>query len=256
MMELENNVEDFDLRKVKWRMLSFLDIKEFKIAAQESTESNYEYLAYGTMFESISPFDYAMTYSNMLYKDPVDHYGLFDRGKILGHMSFGVCFGQFGAEVIGWVRSGYHNKGVGELGLAYAEQIAFARKNFNFMALHISQKNKASRRVAEKAGFRPVLKMAYVTGGTECSILYIRINPRIERLARQYGRRPIDVMNSPAGFQGMGHYLLSEGIVEFYGWPFPPFEENSRPINGFTFDDFTARINLSPRNFEPTDDDK
>ena len=54
----------------------------------------------------------------------------------------------------------------------------------------------------------------------------------------------------------MGHYLLSEGIVEFYGLPFPPFEENSRPINSFTFDDFTARINLSPSNFEPTDDDK
>ncbi|MSX44350.1 MAG: hypothetical protein F2775_00685 [Actinobacteria bacterium] len=124
------------------------------------------------------------------------------------------------------------------------------------MALHISQKNKASRRVAEKAGFKPVLKMAYVTGGTECSILYIKINPRIERLARQYGRRPIDVMNSPAGFQGMGHYLLSDGIVEFYGWPFPPFEENGRSINGFAFDDFTARINLSPKNFEPIDDDK
>ena len=255
-MEIENNQDDFDLRKVKWRMLSLLDIKEFKIAAQESTESNYEYLAYGAMFESISPFDYAMTYANMLYKDPVDHYGLFDGGKILGHMSFGVCFGQFGAEVIGWVRSGYHNKGVGELGLAYAEQIAFARKNFNFMALHISQKNKASRRVAEKAGFKPVLKMAYVTGGTECSVLYIKINPRIERLARQYGRRPIDVMNSPAGFQGMGHYLLSDGIVEFYGWPFPPFEENGRSINGFAFDDFTARINLSPKNCEPIDDDK
>ena len=255
-MELENNEDDFDLRKVKWRMLSILDIKEFRIAAQESTESNYEYLAYGAMFESISPFDYAMTYSNMLYKDPVDHYGLFDGGKILGHMSFRVCFGQFGAEVIGWVRSGYHNKGVGELGLAYAEQIAFSRKNFNFMALHISQKNKASRRVAEKAGFKPVLKMAYVTGGTECSILYIKINPRIERLARQYGRRPIDVMNSPAGFQGMGHYLLSDGIVEFYGWPFPPFEENGRSINGFAFADFTARINLSPKNFEPIDDDK
>ena len=69
-------------------------------------------------------------------------------------------------EVIGWVRSGYYNKGVGELGLAYAEQIAFARKNFNFMALHISQKNKASRRVAEKAGFKPVLRMAYVTAGS------------------------------------------------------------------------------------------
>ena len=98
--------------------------------------------------------------------------------------------------------------------------------------------------------------MAYVSGGDEYSVLYIKINPRIERLARQYGRRPIDVMNSPAGFQGMGHYLVSDGIVEFYGWPFPPFEENGRSINGFAFDDFTARINLSPKNFEPIDDDK
>ena len=54
----------------------------------------------------------------------------------------------------------------------------------------------------------------------------------------------------------MGHYLLSDGIVEFYGWPFPPFEEDRRPINGFAFDDFTARINLSPRNFESPEDDK
>jgi RimJ/RimL family protein N-acetyltransferase len=248
-MELEKK-EEFDLLKVKWRLLSLLDINEFKTAAQESTESNYEYLAYGAMFESISPLDYLRTYSNMLFKDPVDHYGLFNGGKLLGHMSFGICFGQFGSEVFGWVRTGYHNKGVGELGLAYAEQIAFNRKDLNFIALHISQENLPSRRVAEKAGFKPVLKMAYVTGGEKCSILYIKINPKVERLARQYGRRPIDVMNSPACFQGMGHYLLSEGVVEFYSWPFPPFDENSRPINGFAFDDFTARINLNPNVIE------
>jgi RimJ/RimL family protein N-acetyltransferase len=250
-MELDENIEvEFDLRKVKWRMLSLLDIKEFRTAAQESTQTNYEYLAYGAMFESISPFDYAMTYSDMLFKDPVDHYGLFDKGKLLGHMAFGNCFGQFGTEVIGWVRSGFHNKGVGELGLAYAEQIAFDHKNLNFIALSISQKNKPSRRVAEKAGFKPVLRMAFVAGGKECSVLYIKINPRIERLARQYGRRGIDVMNTPAGFQGMGHYLLSDGIVEFFGWPFPPFEENGRPTNGFAFDDFTARINMNPNVLE------
>ena len=249
-MELENKEDQFDLRKVRWRMLSLLDIKEFKIAAQESTETNYEFLAYGALFESITPLEYALTYSDMLFKDPVDHYGLFDGGKLLGHMSFGICFGQFGAEVIGWVRNGFHNKGVGELGLAYAEQIAFNRKNLNFMALHISQKNGPSRRVAEKAGFKPVLKRSYVSGGTECSIIYIKINPKVERLARQYGRRPIDVMNSPASFQGMGHYLLSEGVVEFYAWPFPPFEENNPPTNGFAFDDFTARINLNPKVLE------
>lgn len=249
-MEIEQSKDEFDLRKVKWRMLSPIDIKEFKIAAQESTESNYEYLAYGEVFEDISPFDYVTTYCNMLFKDPVDHYGLFYGAKILGHMSFGICFGQFGAEVIGWVRNGYQNKGVGELGLAYAEQIAFNRKKFNFMALHISQTNLPSRRVAEKAGFKPVLKMAYVTGGDECSILYIKMNPKIEKLARQYGRRAIDVMNNPASFPGMSHYLLSEGVVEFYAWPFPPFEENCRPTNSFAFDDFTARINLNPKVLE------
>jgi len=245
-MELQESIEDFNLKNVRWRMLSLLDIKEFKKAAQESTETNYEFLAYGPMFESITPIEYVKTYSDMLFKDPVDHYGLFDNGKLLGHMSFGMCFGQFGTEVIGWVRTGYHNRGVGELGLAYAEQIAFNRKNFNFITLHINQKNKPSRRVAEKAGFRPVLKMAYMTGGSEYAIMYIKINPKVEKLARQYGRRSIDVMNNPATFTGMGHYLLSEGVVEFFAWPFPPFVEENAPVNGFAFDDFTARINLNP----------
>jgi RimJ/RimL family protein N-acetyltransferase len=243
-------LEDFDLRKVKWRMLSLLDIKEFKSAAQESVESNYEFLAYGYMFENISPLEYVSTYTDMLFRDPVDHYGLFEGGKLLGHMSFGICFGQFGAEVIGWVRHGYHNKGVGELGLAYAEQIAFKHKNLNFVALHINQENSPSRRVAEKAGFKPVLKKAYITGGDECSILYLKINPKVEKLSRQFGRRSIDVMNNPASLPGMAHFLNSEGVVEFYSWPFPPFDENSRPVNGYTFDDFTARINLNPKVLE------
>ena len=98
--------------------------------------------------------------------------------------------------------------------------------------------------------------MAYVFGGTDCSVKYIKINPRTEKSARQYGRRRIDVMNSPAGFQDMRHYLLSDRIVDLYGWAFLPLEENGRPINGFVFDDFTARINLSPRNFDPKDADK
>lgn len=255
-MELETQDDDFDLRNVKWRMLSLLDMKEFKLAAQESVDTNYEFLAYGEIFDNIAPTEFLFTYYEMLFKDPVDHYGLFDKGKLLGHMSFGACFGQFGVEVIGWVRKGYHNKKVGELGLAYAEQIAFDRKRFNFMALHISQKNKASRRVAEKAGFKPVLKLAYRAGASECSIIYIKINPRIERLARQYGRRAIDVMNSPAGMSGFGHYLNSDSIVEFFSWPFPPFQEQGRPVNAYAFDDFTSRINFNPRAFEPVEGDQ
>jgi len=50
--------------------------------------------------------------------------------------------------------------------------------------------------------------------------------------------------------EGLSILLLSEGVVEFYSWPFPPFEENGRPTNGFAFDDFTARINLNPNVLE------
>jgi hypothetical protein len=53
-MEIDGKKEEFDLRKVKWRMLSPQDKKEFKIAAQEITKTNNEFLAYGAMFESIS----------------------------------------------------------------------------------------------------------------------------------------------------------------------------------------------------------
>ena len=53
---MKNEIDDdFDLKRVKWRMLSLLDIKEFKVAAQESTETNYEFLAYGELFDNIAP---------------------------------------------------------------------------------------------------------------------------------------------------------------------------------------------------------
>jgi hypothetical protein len=165
----------------------------------------------------------------------------------LGHVAFGQGFGQFGIEAIGWVRNGYHNKGLGEYGLAIAEVIAFDRKNFNFVSLHIDQRNRPSRRAAEKAGFIPVLKIPASHGSDKCFILYLKINPKIQRLARQFGRRAIDVMNSPAGMPGMAHYLHSDSVVDFYAWPFPPFNEEAPPVNLYAFDDFVVRIALNPK---------
>jgi len=246
-MNNETVDDNFDLKKLKWRMLSLLDIKEFKAAATESIQSNYEFLGYGPLFENITPSEYLATYYEMLYNQPMDHFGVFEKSKLLGHIAFGQGFGQFGIEVIGWVRNGYHNKGLGEYGLAVAEVIAFDRKGFNFMSLHIDQKNVPSRKVAEKSGFVPVIKFAHEIGKDECSIIYIKVSPRVHRLARQYGRRAIDVMNSPAVKPGMSHYLLSDQVVEFFAWPFPPFNESSQPVNVWAFDDFVARIALSPK---------
>lgn len=54
------------------------------------------------------------------------------------------------------------------------------------------------------------------------------------------------MMSTHAGFSGMGDYSLSDAVIEFYERPFPPFGENGRPVNGFAYDDFKARINFSP----------
>lgn len=73
------------------------------------------------MFESISSISYLMKHSKKLYRDLVDHNQLFDGANILGRMSSGVRCGQFGDKVNWWVLDGYQNKGVGKLGLTYAE---------------------------------------------------------------------------------------------------------------------------------------
>jgi len=80
-MNDEMNKEDFDLKNLRWRMLSLLDIKEFKAAATESIQSNYEFLGYGSLFENITPSEYLATYYEMLFKDPMDHFGVFEKSR-------------------------------------------------------------------------------------------------------------------------------------------------------------------------------
>lgn len=68
----------FDPRKLKFRMLTLLDIKEFKAATKESVDTNLEYLAYGAIFKDIQPLEYLNFYTGMLRSTSADHFGLFD----------------------------------------------------------------------------------------------------------------------------------------------------------------------------------
>ena len=106
-------MENFDPRKLTFRMLSLLDIKEFKIAAKESVETNLEFLAYGTIFKDIQPLEYLDFYTRMLKSTSADHFGLFDRGTLLGHVTYQLGYSNFGTELMGWTRKDYQNHGVG-----------------------------------------------------------------------------------------------------------------------------------------------
>ena len=243
-------METFDPKNLTFRMLSLLDIKEFKIAAKESVETNLEYLAFGNIFRDIRPLEYLDFYTGMLKSTSADHFGLFDGGTLLGHVSYQLGFSNFGTELMGWTRRDYQNLGVGEIGLVAASERAFNVKGFNFVQLMINEKNLPSRKVAEKVGFMPVLKIPYDTSSRDCFILYLKLSPRTIRLARQYGRRPLDVLACPAMSMGMTHFLSSDRVIQFYEWPFAPFSEGARPTNPYAFEDYVARINFSPRNLE------
>lgn len=242
--------ESFRLASVKFRMLSLLDIKEFKLAATESIESNFEYLAYGPILKDIHPLEYLDFYTGLLKSTSADHFGLFDAGTLLGHVSYHLGFSSLGTELMGWTRKDYQNKGVGELGLALATDRAFGPKKFNFVQLSINEKNAASRKVAEKLGFTPVLKLPYSDQESDCFILYLKLSPRVMRLAGSYARRPLDLMACPATMNGMTQYLSSDRVIQFYEWPFPIFVEGAKATNPYLFEDYIARVNFGPRNLD------
>lgn len=230
-------------------MLSLLDIKEFKVAAKESVETNLEYLSYGAIFKDIRPIEYLNFYTGMLKTPSADHFGLFDGGTLLGHVSYHLGFSNLGAELMGWTRKDYQNHGVGEIGLVAASRRAFGAKGFNFVQLAINEKNLPSRKVAEKVGFFPALKIPYDSSSFDSMVIYLKLSPRTLRLAGQFRRRPLDVMACPATAIGSTQYLNSDRVMEFYEWPFPLYAEGARPTNPYAFEDYVARINFSPRIF-------
>ena len=239
---------DSDVRhKLTFRMLSLLDISQFKQAALESIQTNYEYLYLGILMEKASPTQFIMAFLDMLKSREVDHFGVFDGKQILGHVAYSFGMSPLGTELMGWTRASYQNQGIGEFGLEVGCELAFQRKDFNFVELRISEKNLASRAVAEKIGFRPMLKIPYsAKRNSDCWILYLKTSPRIKKLARQFGRREIDLINCPATNPLLVNWLAYDNIIEFYAWPFADYDFGSTPVNPYAFSDYVARVNVSP----------
>jgi RimJ/RimL family protein N-acetyltransferase len=249
MFDLDNEV--INRSDMYMRLLKPSDFNEFRRAAIESTSTNYEYLAYGALFEGLDIFSFANEYTNLLSDFQMEHWGLFHRKKLIGHIAFTSGYGPLGTEIIGWIRKGYQSRGVGEIGLKTAASLAFGHKGFNYVELRISEANMASRRVAEKVGFSPVLKIQNsISTSSDATILYLKINPELERLARMNELRPVDIMNSPSSMRPLRYLIRNENILKFYKWPFPKYRENCDPVNLFDFHGYLALINLTPDDLE------
>jgi len=239
-------MEKIERKNLIFRRISYLDFIEFKRAAVESVSTNEAYLAFGHIFKNITVLEYMNYFSELLKESGSEGYGLFHRNTLLGFIGFDFGFSKSGVSLIGWARNGYHNLGLGELGLNTACQVAFEAKKFNYVELTIDSKNEPSRRVAEKSGFKPYLKFKFRVGSEETYIYYVKINPRVEKLAKTYRKRPIDIINSPASYDSLHHFLRQPQISEFYDWPFDEFNENSKPVNIHLLSAYLAVINFEP----------
>lgn len=234
------------------RPLTASDFFQFRNAARESTETNYEYLAYGELFENLNMFDFSTAYTAFLNDLDYEHWGVFHRKKdLVGHVGFSFAAGPFGAEILGWVRKGYQSQGIGEISLQTACGIAFNSKSFNYVELKIKQSNKPSRRAAEKVGFIPVMKLGLdIIGGEDPFIVYIKIHPEIINLASQFAYRPIDIMNNPATQPPLRYMLKNKNVHDFWTWPFPKFTEDMKPVDYFEYHGFMALLGFSPEDIE------
>ena len=242
------------LEKVQksFRRLSKTDFIEFKRAATESIDSNMEYLYFGQFFDHANLIEMMNEYSFLLSDNRTDHYGLFEGPRLLGHVAITFGQGPLGVEIYGWVRKGFQNKGVGELGLNTACALAFNHKGFNYATLFINQNNMPSRAVAEKIGFKP----AYLTRSSNSSdaqtfIVFYKFSPKIEEISIRYKVNPFDIMNCPATQYGSTYYLLkSESIQEMYRWPLPPFVEEYSYLYEWAMMDYLGIVNLTPEDLD------
>ena len=174
-------MEKIDYKSLRFRMLSYLDFQEFKRAALESIPTNEPFLVYGSIFNNVTVLDFVTIYMNMMKDTKVDHYGLFSGSTLLAHAQYEYGLGPHGTELIGWTRNEYQNKRIGEYGLAVATNNAFINKKFNYVELKIDSKNEQSRRIAEKVGFKPYLRLKYESGGESNFIYYINLSPEKEK---------------------------------------------------------------------------
>ena len=235
-----------------FRLLTKSDFQEFKKAATESIDSNMEYLYFGQFFDHANIIEMMNEFSSLLTDTTTDHYGLFEGRRLLGHVAIKFGQGPLGVEIYGWVRKGFQNKGIGELGLNTASALAFNHKGFNYATLVINQNNMPSRAVAEKIGFKPAyLTKSSSSPNAQTFIVFYKYSPKIEQLSLRYKVDPLDIMNNPATRYGSTHYLLkSESVLEMYKWPLPPFVEEYSYLYEWLIMDYLGIVNLTPEDLD------
>jgi hypothetical protein len=213
-------------------MLSYLDYNEFKKACIETQQSMESFLEMGIIIKDLHSLDYWQLFSGLLATQGLDNFGLFEGRTLVSH---GVVtdsfFSPFGVQLIGWTRTGYQNQQIGLSGLIQLTHRKLGQ-GFRFVELVIDKENAASRRVAEKAGYKlisevPALGQGRRQSGTYC--LYMIFSNQVKLVSTLYNKDPLDLLDHPGVDPAYRHLLENEELNEYFKWvPLPSLQPRTR----------------------------
>jgi RimJ/RimL family protein N-acetyltransferase len=214
-----------NMENLKLRMLSYLDFKEFKSACSETQQSMESFLELGIIIKDIWSLDYWNLFAELMGASDLDNFGVFDGKTLISHgMVTESYFASTGVQIVGWTRASYQNQHAALFGLIKLTQRKLGQ-GFRFIELIIDRDNLASRRAAERAGYKLVAEIPALGQGRNQSgryCLYMFFSNQLKLVSSMHDMDPLDLLDHPGVDAACRHLLYDNEINDFYKWiPLP-----------------------------------
>jgi len=183
---------------LEFRMMAYSDFQAFQEACLESREELTTYLDLGKYMENFIFTDYWSLFSHLLKEPEMNLYGLFEGKKLLGSAAVMPSSNSFGAQIVGWIRHGYHSQGLATFYLPKLIERCF-KNGHHFVEFVIDQENAPSQKVAEKLGLVKISEWENFESGQGLRnsgefVLYYVFDSQIQETARASSRTPQEIL--------------------------------------------------------------
>lgn len=187
-------MKERNYEQLTFRMMSYIDIDEFRRACLASPEELTAFLSKGKFMEYYNVVDYMNLLNAMLNDPETNVYALFEGTTLVGLGTSSPANRSFGSQLIYWIRNGFHGKGYG-LYLMYNLISRAIYNGADYAELIIDRENIPSIKVAESLGLTKIKEWDRPESGqgernSGKFVLYFAFDHALEVEAERLGVEP------------------------------------------------------------------
>jgi RimJ/RimL family protein N-acetyltransferase len=187
-------MKERNYEQLTFRMMSYIDIDEFRRACLASPEELTAFLSKGKFMEYYNVVDYMNLLNAMLNDPETNVYALFEGTTLVGLGTSSPANRSFGSQLIYWIRNGFHGKGYG-LYLMYNLISRAIYNGADYAELIIDRENIPSIKVAESLGLTKIKEWDRPESGqgernSGKFVLYFAFDHALEVAAERLGVEP------------------------------------------------------------------